>query len=84
MNSSNEVTWAVLGSLPFTEDLHQVTKMQSEELENENARLHGEFCAWPAFSLTHILLLVPVTARKSNLWGGCQVSQPVFCTLRCQ
>lgn len=27
----------------LTEDLHQVTKTQNEELENENAKLQGEF-----------------------------------------
>lgn len=25
-------------------------KTQNEELQNENARLHGEFCVWHAFS----------------------------------
>lgn len=30
-----------------------MTQTLNEELEKENARLHGESCVLPAFSLTH-------------------------------
>uniref|UniRef100_A0A3Q3IWE6 Hyaluronan-mediated motility receptor C-terminal domain-containing protein n=1 Tax=Monopterus albus TaxID=43700 RepID=A0A3Q3IWE6_MONAL len=46
------------------EDLYQEMKTQNKELENENVRLHGEFCLWHAFYFistahydTHLLLL---------------------------
>lgn len=48
MNSNNVVTPICL---VIAEDLHQVTKTQNEQLENENARLHGELSVCHKYNL---------------------------------
>lgn len=59
------------------EDLHQVMKTQNEELENENARLHGEFCVSGAFFPFHSCIFLFLTTSKytflmikANYWSA--------------
>lgn len=73
--------WTNYGCYLSLEDLHQVTKSQNEDLENENARLHGEFSF--GFFTKSVELNWKANEHFHHLWLGNNISKQVASPLLC-